>query len=105
MSGRRVVFMGVRPAAPFPRARRVPLLRVSAFDQAGMPVGRVLVGTWRTAKRVGANLLRDAATGHVTIAVQRARRRRDEWDVRLARGHGEPHWQRVASVELVEVEG
>ena len=99
---RRMVFMGVRPPEKPPRSRRLPVLEVRAFDQAGEPIGRALVGAWRTAKRIGASYLRDVRTGHVTIAVQRARRRRDEWEVLLARGQGETHWQRVARVERVE---
>lgn len=107
MSGRRVVFMGVRAPEPPPRSRRLPVLEVAAFDQAGEPTGRALIGNcnWRTAKRIGASYLRDETTGHVTIAVQRARRRGDAWEVWLARGQGETHWQRVARVELVEVDG
>lgn len=59
--------------------------------------------SWREAKRRGARFLREDHVGHVTIALRRGRRG-DRWDVRLARGQGETHWQRVARVELVEVD-
>lgn len=98
MSGRRVVFMGV----PVLRTLRRPPpmeLEVVAFDRHGYVYASAFAASWREAKRVGGTLLRCDYVGHVTIALRRGRRG-DRWDVRLARGQGEPHWQRVASVEV-----
>lgn len=102
MSGRRVVFMGV----PVPRVHPGPSpleLEVVAFDRHGYVYLDARAASWREAKRRGARFLREDHVGHVTIALRRGRRG-DRWDVRLARGQGETHWQRVARVELVEVD-
>lgn len=97
---RRYVFMGVREA-PRPRPVRVMHFEVMAFDRDGeLHASAFVDGSYRAAKRTGTRYLRDVTVGHVTIAVRRGPRAED-WAVQLARGHGEPQWQRVMRVEVV----